>query len=51
MRIFAAIIVVALATDGFAFGGRYSGAAWQTVQEHASHFNYELRYFLRKIGL
>jgi hypothetical protein len=51
MRILIAIIVAAFATDALAFGGRYSDAAWLMVQDHASSFNYEVRYFLKKHGM
>jgi hypothetical protein len=51
MRILAVIVVAVLAIDTFAFSGRYRDAAWQTVQYHASHFNYEVRYFLKKWGI
>ena len=39
------------AIDTVGYGGRFSRAAWLEAKYHGQKTNYEVRYWLKKVGL
>jgi hypothetical protein len=46
-----ALIAAVWALDAVAFEGQYSQVAWRQAVYRGHQFNYEVRHFLRKVGL
>jgi len=47
----AALVAAVLALDFVVFEGHYRQATWQETKYRGQQFNYEVGFFLRKLGL